>query len=99
MSFVRPEVTGCRAGSSSATAKIDHNRGPPLDPANWIELQRIISLQEAARLKGVSIDTLKRHNRQKIIQLSPRRLGMRLCDVLSDPPIAAETAESESRDP
>jgi hypothetical protein len=47
-----------------------------------LELQRIAPLQEAARLAGVSIDTLKRRHRDKILQLSERRQGMRVRDAL-----------------
>jgi hypothetical protein len=47
-----------------------------------LELERIVSLDEAARLRGVSADTLRRHDRDKFIQLSPRRLGMRVRDAL-----------------
>ena len=43
-----------------------------------IELQRIAPLSEAARLAGVSKDTLQRHHADKILKLSPRRLGMRV---------------------
>jgi hypothetical protein len=61
-----------------------------LPPANvvdqsWLELQRIISLTEAAHLRGVSVDTIKRQHRDQIIRLSPRRLGMRLQDALMLP--------------
>jgi hypothetical protein len=42
------------------------------------ELQRIAPLMEASRLSGLSEDTLKRHYGDKIIRLSPRRLGMRV---------------------
>jgi hypothetical protein len=48
----------------------------------WIELQRIAPLSEAARLSGLSIDSLKRHYRDKFIQLSERRFGMRVGDAL-----------------
>jgi hypothetical protein len=48
----------------------------------WIELQRIAPLSEAARLSGLSIDSLKRHYRGKFIQLSERRFGMRVADAL-----------------
>src|SRR5262249_62274424 len=48
-----------------------------------IELQRVASLSEAARLAGVSVDTLQRHHADKILRLSPRRLGMRVRDALS----------------
>jgi hypothetical protein len=47
-----------------------------------IELQRIASLAEAARLAGISVDTLQRHHPEKILRLSPRRLGMRVGDAL-----------------
>jgi hypothetical protein len=63
---------------------IGPNQGPPLeDPPSWIELHRIVDLKEAARLSGLSIDSIKRHHREKIIELSPRRRGMRLGDALS----------------
>lgn len=46
------------------------------------ELQRIVDLKEAARLSGLSRDTLKRRHIDKIIRLSPRRVGMRVRDAL-----------------
>jgi hypothetical protein len=46
------------------------------------ELQRIVPLTEAERLSGLSEDTLKRHHGDKIIRLSPRRLGMRVGHAL-----------------
>jgi hypothetical protein len=52
------------------------------DAAHWLELQRIASLAEASRLSGVSVDTLKRRHRDKIIQLSERRQGMRVGHAL-----------------
>jgi hypothetical protein len=80
MSVIRHEITGHRAGARSATTPIGHNRGPPLE--EWIELQRIVDLKEAARLSGMSIDTIKRRHSDKIIDLSPRRRGMRVRDAL-----------------
>jgi hypothetical protein len=59
---------------------IGHNR-PPSD-LPLIERLRIISLPEAARLAGCSVDNLKRHHADRLIRLSPRRLGMRLQDAL-----------------
>jgi hypothetical protein len=50
--------------------------------SQWLELQRIVSLPEASRLSGLSIDSLKRHYRSKFIQLSERRFGMRVADAL-----------------
>jgi hypothetical protein len=47
-----------------------------------IELARIISLNEAARLSNLSEDSLKRNHRDKILELGPRRLGMRVGDAL-----------------
>jgi hypothetical protein len=47
-----------------------------------VELQRIAPLREASHLSGVSQDTLKRHHSDKILRLSPRRLGMRVGDAL-----------------
>ena len=44
--------------------------------------RRIVSLAEAAGLRGVSVDTLKRNEPEKILKLSKRRLGMRLGDAL-----------------
>ncbi len=53
-----------------------------------LELRRVISMQEAARLRGCSVDTLKRQSRAgigpRLIQISPRRVGCRLGDVLAD---------------
>ena len=85
MATIRPEVTGRKSGGSGTTAAdigIGHNRGPPLEPAYWVELQRIVDLKEASRLAGISVDGIKRHYGDKIIYLSPRRLGMRIADAL-----------------
>jgi hypothetical protein len=60
------------------------------DRLKWIELQRIAPLSEAARLSGLSIDSLKRHHRTKFIQLSERRFGMRVRDAL----MLADTREA-----
>jgi hypothetical protein len=49
---------------------------------DWVELQRIVPLQEACRLLNVSKDTIRREFKDKIVKLSPRRYGMRLCDAL-----------------
>jgi hypothetical protein len=48
-----------------------------------LESQRIVSLQEAARLKGVSVDTLTRNFRSKLVKRGTCRLGMRLGDALN----------------
>jgi hypothetical protein len=48
-----------------------------------VEMRRIVPLAEGARLRGVSIDTLKRTKRDKFVRLSPRRLGIRIADALA----------------
>jgi hypothetical protein len=52
-----------------------------------LELERIVSEEEAARLRGVSTDTLRRQaqrdGKPRRIQLSPRRIGYRLREVLN----------------
>jgi hypothetical protein len=45
-------------------------------------LDRIIPLQEAQKLSGLSPDSWKRNHPEKIIKLSPRRVGIRLRDAL-----------------
>lgn len=59
---------------------------PLIDP---LYLEKVITQAEAARLRGVSIDTLKRNSLRgespQRIRLSPRRVGYRLRDVLKLP--------------
>ena len=47
-----------------------------------LELDRIVSLQEAEKISSLSVDSWKRHHADKIVGLSPRRLGVRLRDAL-----------------
>jgi len=51
-----------------------------LPPA--LELDRIISVQEAEEVSSLSVDSWKRHHADKLVELSPRRLGVRLRDAL-----------------
>jgi hypothetical protein len=60
------------------TLPIDN--GFKLPPA--LELDRIISLQEAEAVSSLSVDSWKRHHADKLVELSPRRLGVRLRDAL-----------------
>jgi hypothetical protein len=46
------------------------------------ELDQIISLQEAEKISSLSVDSWKRHHADKVLELSPRRLGVRLRDAL-----------------
>ena len=68
MDTIRPEVTGRHTG-------ID--RGPSLNDAlpklTALDLERHISVKEAARIKGISPDTFKRHYAHLIQKTSPRR--------------------------
>jgi predicted DNA-binding transcriptional regulator AlpA len=53
----------------------------------WRDLEKIVSEKEAAELRGVSRDTLRRMAARgegpKRIKLSPRRVGYKLREVLS----------------
>jgi len=49
------------------------------------ELNRVIPLQQAAEIRGVSVDTIRRRFPEIIVQLSPRRIGVRLRDALNLP--------------
>jgi hypothetical protein len=46
------------------------------------ELDRIVSLEDAAALTSLSPDTIRRTFRSKLVKLSPRRVGLRLRDCL-----------------
>jgi hypothetical protein len=46
------------------------------------ELDRIVSLEQAAELCSLSADTIKRRYPNKLIKLSPRRVGIRVRDAL-----------------
>ena len=47
-----------------------------------LELDRIITLQAAEEVSSLSVDSWKRHHADKVVELSPRRLGVRLRDAL-----------------
>jgi hypothetical protein len=49
---------------------------------NDLALARIVTLREASQLAGISEDTIRRNHSDKVIRLSPRRLGMRVKDAL-----------------
>jgi hypothetical protein len=80
-----------RRNARGANLKTILNQSPKAEAnqasqPSWLELQRIVSEQEAARLRGVSVDTLRRQavrgEGPKRVRLSPRRIGYRLGDVL-----------------
>lgn len=55
-----------------------------------IELQRVIPLRQAGEIAGISADTIRRRYPSIIVKLSPRRIGVRLCDALRIGQPAAE---------
>ena len=50
--------------------------------ADDLTMLRVVPIREAAAIAGVSEDTLRRTRADKIIQISPRRRGMRVRDAL-----------------
>lgn len=48
-----------------------------------LELERVLSLKEAAHITSTSIDTLRRNHADRIRKISARRYGMKLRDVIS----------------
>jgi len=57
------------------------NREIPL--SRELELERMVSVDQAANLKGMSRDTFKREYAHLIRKLSPRRNGVKLRDALA----------------
>ena len=55
----------------------------PLEELSPVERLRIVSMTEAARLSSLSVESILRHHADLVIDLSPRRKGMRLQDALS----------------
>jgi hypothetical protein len=80
MATIRPEITGRRSVSSSAAMKL-----PELTA---LDLERHVSVREAAAFKGISEDTFKRHYGHLIRKQSPRRNTVKLRDLL----LSEETA-------
>jgi hypothetical protein len=55
----------------------------PKDLLTWpVELLRFVGAEEAERLSGLSWDTIKREHGDKVVQLSTRRVGMRVGHAL-----------------
>jgi hypothetical protein len=63
------------------TSKTESSAAPPKLTAR--ELESYISPRQAAKLKGISEDTFRRHYRPIIKKMSPRRNGVKLGDLLS----------------
>jgi hypothetical protein len=64
----------------------DNNLSPAakelLKLAGPVELLRVAPMPEVERLSGLSDDSLRRHHSDKLINLGPRRKGMRVIDAL-----------------
>ena len=54
----------------------------PTHELSKIELERFVSLGEAARLRNVSPNTIRRNLGNRIVRVSPKRYGIRLKHVL-----------------
>jgi hypothetical protein len=69
----------------------DSNRIDQTQPT-WRDLEQIIDIKEYARLKSVSVDTIRRKIARSegapVIRLSPRRIGFRLRDVIAESQVA-----------
>jgi hypothetical protein len=48
-----------------------------------LELMRVASMPEIERLTGLSHDTITKHHSDKLVRVSPRRIGMRVKDALA----------------
>jgi hypothetical protein len=55
----------------------------PISELSTLERLRIARLDEAEHLSGLSKETIRRHHSDLIIDLSPRRQGMRVQDALT----------------
>jgi hypothetical protein len=55
---------------------------PPLPDIPAVELWRIVEIKEASEHSSLSVRSLKRHYAHLLIELGPRRLGMRLGHAL-----------------
>ena len=56
---------------------------PPSSELSALERERVLGKAETVRVSGMSWDTIRRNHGDKIIRLSPRRVGVKLRDVIS----------------
>jgi hypothetical protein len=57
-----------------------------------LELERVALMPEIERLTSLSHDTITKHYGDKLVRVSPRRIGMRIKDVLAIPKARGEAA-------
>jgi hypothetical protein len=61
----------------------EEQRAPaPADGLSALELMRIVTIDKAAELAGMSRSTLMRNHADKVIRISAKRRGMRVRDAL-----------------
>jgi hypothetical protein len=53
------------------------------DRPSWIELESVIPPSKAEQITSLSWDTIQRNHKDKVVDLSPRRRGMKLKDALA----------------
>jgi len=72
---------------SKKPKKVKKAEKPKARPALPPELAplRMISIREAAELRGVSVDGFKRHFPHLVQRVSPRRLAVRVGELLNEP--------------
>jgi hypothetical protein len=80
----RPEVTGRgpHAPEQAAAVPCDGQGFFPGYGLSPIQLNKIVSLNEAVKLSGLSRDVWLRKHQDKIIRLSDQRLGVRMGHAL-----------------
>ena len=62
----------------------DHERQCATFPFSALELEKHVSVPEAAKIRGISPDTFKRHYAHLIRKVSPRRSTVKLRELLSE---------------
>jgi hypothetical protein len=53
-----------------------------LELSREMELERVLTLKEAAEMTGLSIDSFRTHYKHLLLQLTPRRYGVKLRSVI-----------------
>jgi hypothetical protein len=70
-----------RDGARAAETPMAQLSEQPSRPT-WIELESAIPPDRVEKITGLSWDSIKRHYRDKIVKLSPKRRGMKLRNAL-----------------
>jgi hypothetical protein len=63
-------------------SKQEQKESPAADGLSALELMRIVTIDKAAELAGMSRSTLMRNHADKVIRISAKRRGMRVRDAL-----------------